>query len=410
MQIGTIEYEARVTGVAEAKQDAADFASTQEDVASSSAEAAAAGSFLAGTLSDVGDETEDAGEEADRTSSKTRILTSALFFLGSTAVGTIAKVTGLTGAFALVKGAAGTLIGTLSGLTLSGVLGSVSGAISGFVGWLAAGSAGALAFAGAIGFGLGVLGVWILKVTGALDAVSNFGQFVGNVLPGWVSDGILQMISLTAGPLAAFGAFITGTLEGGFDEGFRRAGQVVDIFIGAWQRQFDRAAAVVGDFKSDVVGFFSGLLEDARRLGGRIAGTVERQLAGMGDAAASGARNAFNSAVPDRVNIPSISVAGRTFGGGSINLPQLQVGGMVEGTGIAQVHKGEAVIPEPLVNAAQSGEGGGGGGGGVTIETLEFHMSGEFDPSNATRRDLQELARLLESIMGKDTNRRAGVR
>jgi len=410
VQIGTIEYEARVTGVGEAKQNAADFADTQEDVAESSERAAASGGFLAGVLGLVANREEDAGDEADNANTKTDLLSSSLFFLGSTAVGTVAKLTGLSGALGTAGAAAGTLRTALSGLTLSGVVGSVTGAVSSFVGWLAAGSAGALALAGAIGFGLGVLGVWILQVTGALDAVRGFGQYVGSVLPGSVRDGLLMMVSLAAGPLAAFGAFITGTLEGGFDEGFARARKVLDIFFGAWQRNFDRAGRVVGEFKNDVTGYFSGLLSDARSFGGRIAGTFERQVGGMGDAAVASARNAWNSTIPARLNFPSATIGGRTIGGGGIDLPRLQVGGMVEETGVAVVHKGESVIPEPLTSAASGGGGGGGGGGSTVIERIVVNVTGEFDPTDMSKRDVERLADRIDAAIGKKTNTRAGVR
>lgn len=409
VQIGTIEYEARVTGVAEAKQNAADFADTQEDVAESSERAAASGGFLAGVLGLVANREEDAGDEADNANTKTDLLSSSLFFLGTTAVGTVAKLTGLSGILGTVAGAAGTVRTALAGLTLSGVVGSVTSAISGFVSWLAAGSAGALALAGAIGFGLGVLGVWVLQVTGALDAVRNFGSFVGSVLPGWVRDGLLQMVSLAAGPLAAFGAFITGTLEGGFDEGFARAREVLNIFAGAWQRNFDRAARIVGEFKNDVVGYFSGLLSDARTFGSRIAGTFSRQISGMGDAAAQSARNAWNSTVPGRINFPSATIAGNTIGGGGIDIPRLQVGGMVDETGIAVVHEGESVIPEPLTSAARGG-GGGDGGGSTVIERIVVNISGDFDPTNMSKRDVERLADRIDAAIGKNTNTRAGVR
>jgi len=406
VQIGTIEYEAKVTGVAEAKQNANDLADSQEEVASSSRNAAASGSFLAGVLGTVSSQEEEAGEEADRTSTKTKILSSSLFFLGSTAVGTAGELLGLQGALGLARAGAGRLVGALSGLTLSGVVGSVTSAVSGFVSWLAAGSAGALALAGAIGFALGVLGVWILQVTGALDAVRGFGQYVGNVLPASVRDGLLMMISVAAGPLAAFGAFITGTLEGGFDEGFRRAREVLNIFVGVWERSFDRAGRVIGDLRSRVTTEF-----------GNIKSDVQGFVGDIGDTAGDIVKAGFNAAVPSNVNIPSVTLSApdwaggmsKTIGGGSINLPQLQVGGMVEQTGAAVVHKGESVIPEPLVNAAQGG-GGGGGGDTTQIGTIEVHISGEFDPSNLSRRDLDRLASKIDDAIGKRTNTRAGVR
>lgn len=455
MQIGSIEYEARVTGAAEAKQEAQDFADTQHEAAAASEEAATSGGFLAGRLSDVADTNEEAGQSADRTTTKTRILASSLFFLGTTAVGTIGKITGLTGAFALVRGAAGTLIGTLSGLTLSGVIGTVTGALSGFVGWLAAGSVGALAFAGAVGAGLGILGVWILQVTGALDAVRGFGQFVRDQLPGWVRDGLLMLISIAAGPLAAFGGFITGTLEGGFDEGFRRARQIIGVFVGAWDRQIGRIASGATDLKNRAIGQFNQLKTGTIReftslknraitqfdnLAGRATGAimglrsvpgdvanafrtqfgriedfalgatnfVQTKFDQMGSAIVGTVRQAWNSNIPARINLPSATIAGQTIGGGGISIPRLQAGGMVEQTGIAVVHEGESVIPEPITSAA--GGGTAGGGGDVTVESVSIRLMGNFDPTDLSRRELEDLADKVATAIGKKAGTTVGVR
>jgi hypothetical protein len=214
-----------------------------------------------------------------------------------------------------------------------------------------------------------------------------------------------MMISLAAGPLAAFGAFITGTLEGGFSEGFARAREVLNIFFGAWQRNFNRAVGIVTGFKNDVVAGFNNIKGEAVAIFGDI-----------GDAMGQEIRTGFNTLVPGSVDIPSVTLSApdwaggmsTTIGGGSINLPQLQSGGMVDETGMAVVHKGESVIPEPLTSAARSSEGG--GGGGTTVEQITINLSGDFDPSDMGRRDLERLAERIDDAIGKKTNTRAGVR
>lgn len=448
MQIGTIEYEARVTGVAEAKQNAQDFADTQEEVASSSENAAVAGGFLAGTLSTVGDETEEVGEKSDRTSAKSDILTSSLYFLGTTAIGTVAKLTGLAGILGTIKTA-------LAGITLSGIMGSVTGAVSSFVGWLAAGSAGALAFAGAIGAAIGIVGVWILEVTGALDAVRGFGQFVAGILPGWVRDGVLQVISIFAGPLAVIGGFIVGFVQGGFDEAFAKAGQIVDIFIGSWSRQIDRVAgifwggidALAGAWNwvegkltagfNTVVGWFEGGVDTVENaFWGGVRGLndgwnwVEDKLTAGIDFIVGKLEEIveFLEELPDRIAdagaaaadaVPGSDIAGaagRWAGGGlgdlasgEVNLPSLQHGGTVEDTGVAQVHEGE-FVGTPEVLAAGMGGSGGGGGDTVVVENVTLRLTGNFDPTDLSRRELEDLADKVARAIGKKTNTRAGVR
>jgi hypothetical protein len=387
VQIGTIEYEARVTGVAEAKQNAEEFAATQEDAAEASERAAASGGFLAGTLGLVASREEEAGDEADNAGTKTDLLSSSLFFLGSTAVTTAAQMLGVSGALGTVAGAAGTVKATLSGLTLSGVVGSVTSAFSGFVGWLAAGSAGALAFAGAIGAGIGALGVWVLQVTGALDAVRGFGRYVGSELPPSVRDGLLAVTGIFTGSLATIGAFITGTIAGGFDEGFARAMRVSQTFRGAYNRTMGR----VEDFTDRTVAY---VISRFDQLGDAVVGTVTQ---------------AWNSNIPARISFPAATIAGQTIGGGGISIPRLQTGGMVDETGLAVVHEGESVIPEPITSAAEGG-GGGGGGDSTVIERIVVNVSGDFDPSDMSKRDVESLADRIDAAIGKNTNTRAGVR
>lgn len=410
VQIGTIEYEARVTGAADAKKKTDNLQESQEDLAEASEESASSMNGFAGVISRSGDSSERSARSVGIMGTATRLLGSTAAFTAGSLAGLAGKIVGVSGASAAGAKAVGLLKAGLSSLTLSGVVGSVVGGIKGFAAWLAAGSAGALAFAGAIGVGVGLLGVWILKVTGALGAVKNFGSWVGNVLPGFVSDGILQMIGLVAGPLAALGGFIIGTFEGGFGEGIARAREVVGIFVGAWERQigrvvdfgenaWDSITSGALSMKNDVVGFF---------------GDIE-------DAATNQVRAGFNAVVPSSVDIPSATLSApdwaggmsKTIGGGSINLPQLQVGGTIEESGAAVVHEGEAVIPEPIVSAAEQDGGGGGGGGDVQIDVGDVVLKVTdpgFDPSDLSRREINSLADRLIKAMGKKTSNIAGTR
>jgi hypothetical protein len=413
VQIGTIEYEARVTGADEAKGKTDDLQQSQEQLAESSDESASSLNNFSGTVETAGSSTDRTTHRMGKMSNQSTLLNAKAKGLIGTIGTLIVSVTGLGGVAGTVAGALGTVKTVLSGLTLSGVVGTVVGAFKGFVGWLAAGSAGALAVAAAIGAAIGLFGAWILHVTGALDAIADFGSFVGNVLPGWVNDGILQIISLVAGPLAALGGFIIGTFEGGFDEGIARARETVEIFVGAWERQIDRIVGFAEDgwetltqgwenLKDDVVGFI---------------GDIE-------DAATDTVRAGFNAVVPDSVNIPSVTLSApdwaggmsATIGGGSIDLPQLNTGGMIERTGAAIVDRGEAVIPEPIVSAAEqaeSGGSGGGGGGDVNVDVGEVVLKVTdpgFDPSDLSRREVEALADRLVRAMGKKTSNIAGTR
>jgi hypothetical protein len=399
-QVGTIEYRAVVTGAEDAQGDADEVTSSFTQMGEQAEATAGSAGFLGGVLSTTSGDMEDTTNQADDADTSFTLLTGTTWVLSKAlqAMGVSVGGAGAAGALGTLVGGAKSAVRWLGG-ALVGALGTVSGYLSSFVGWLAAGSAGALAVAGAIGAVIGLFGVWILEITGVLDWLGRLGSTLRSSLPGWAADGITAVIGLFAGPLAVIGGFIIGFIEGGFDQGFKRAGEVIDIFFGAFKRQIDRASAWVYSLADDAAAAFAGIADT-------VAGSVS---------------TAWNSTVPSSVSVPSITIGGgefmgndvpsKTFGGGSINLPQLQTGGMIEQAGIAQVHQGEAVIPSPIVDAAESG-GGGGGGGDTTVEvsSINIDVSGEFDPSDVSRRDLDSLASRLVDLIGDKTNRRAGVR
>lgn len=87
----------------------------------------------------------------------------------------------------------------------------------------------------------------------------------------------------------------------------------------------------------------------------------------LGRSAADSLRSAFNSVLPDRLPIPSVSIGGGSYmgedipsltvGGGSIDIPALASGGFIEQGGLAMLHAGEQVVPSAQVDR---GEGSGG--------------------------------------------------
>ena len=474
VQIGTIEYEARVSNVDEAQANANDFADSHRDVGEAAEGASSSVGLLAGSFGFAAAGANQAGDEADEADTEFTLLR-----------GTVGGVTRAFGRFfrmlaggtilTTISGLASKLVTVLGGLSLSGILGSVTGAISSFVGWLAAGSAGALAFAGAIGAAIGLFGVWILEITGVLDWIGSLGQMLSVELPGWARDGLLAVIGLFTGPLAVIGGFIVGFIEGGFSEAFDRAGQVIDIFFGAFARTFGRIGSIVdrtvrtimgmfaqaknwvvsqlraiGNFAlgiwsgiesgvsgalSGVTGFFTDLKNDAtgaidevltsaQDLPGDIAGI----FTDLGDSFSGAFADTFNAVIPnevglDPVTLPTVTVdagplgsatvGGQTvFGGVTFDMPRLQMGGTVARTGVAEVHEGEVVgQPGALLEAAGMGTTGGGGGGtSVEVDTIHIELDGDFDPSDVSRRDLDSLADRLVDLIGDKTNRRAGVR
>ncbi|AGM11214.1 tail length tape measure protein [Haloarcula hispanica tailed virus 2] len=349
---------------------------------------------------------------AGRLSGTLGLLTSGIFFLITTIGNLLGVSLTLSGIWATVTGVAGTLWGILTtvGAYLAGGLSTAISTIvslgSSFVSWLAAGSAGALAVAAAIGAAIGIAGVFILEITGVLDAVRGFAQYLRGVLSPTIRDVFLAAISLVAGPLAVIGGaitgFVQGFLRGGLEEGIRQAWlnvkQVLSIFEGAWSRTLGR-----------VGGYISGFISDARSAFNDFTSWLGNVPSGV----AQSFRNTFNAAIPSSLDIPSVTIGGGsiagqnipsvTIGGGSIGLPQLQTGGLIERAGAAFLHPGEAVVPAEVTRQVQGGGGGGGGTGSVTIETVEVTIGDQtLDLSTLTRSELQDLADLIGDNFGEE--------
>lgn len=490
VRVGEVYWVARVEGQGKASAAAQELQDDMGEVADTSEKAAAAQN----TVGENTDETSDKVESATRATGIYRtaqgLLSSTLYF----AAGQTAAMTAATKAYALAAGLAskataawslslGALSAAKAGL-LSG-LSTLLGYGSAFVSWLAAGSAGALAFAGAIGAGVGMLGVWILDTLGALDAVQQFGGWVRNVLPGWVADGLNMLLSVAVGPLAVFGGFIVGFIRGGFDEAFKVAGQVVDSFLGSWERNiarlqslWDSGTAYLGKKWNQFTGYlgekWNGATGWVRKKWNQTTGFLSKkwdQFTGFfrnkGQSAVnfvSGSWDSFKSKVFGVIDgiigklqglidtakkaadaIPGSDIAGDIAGGaggfassamstggdivgGAADFVGLDSGGRILESGVAEVHKGEAVIPRPLVEAAERGAGrvgnmaqdtvtveaqgqaGGGGGGDTAVEnTYDISVGDQsLDLSNLSRSDLRTLARLIGEELGEGAGNIAG--
>lgn len=435
--VGEIEYRAKVVGADTARSKTEDLQESQEDLADTSESSASALNGFAGTVRRSGNRSKETGRQTGILTHSLRILGSTGAFVGGTLLG-LAK----TNAFlaASIKGvtvAVGLLKAGMGALAIGGIAGKVVFGLKVLAGVLLGAAAAKFILIGALAVGIGLLGAWMLHTTGALDRIRDFGAYVGGELPDAARDGLLQVLSLIAGPLAVLGGFIIGTFEGGFSEGFARAREVTGVFVGAWGRQIGRVRDTaddawvyigngVGNLKDRTVGYFGDIATRGRRSWRRLtdgARNMTSRITGffgeIRSAATFGVRSGFNAVVPPRVNIPSVTLrapdwAGgmrHRIGGGSIPLPRLQVGGMVEDTGAAVVHRGEAVIPRPIVEAAQRGTSGGGGDSITNVERLAVYIEGgDFDPADMTRREIEDFAERIADALGKKTSTVAGTR
>lgn len=403
VNVGSVVWTAKVEGIADAESKASNFVDTASDTADTLTDTSEAMGGANEKANEMSSGMEEVNTESDRADSKMTFLTGTLWALITTLAGAATSFFSFGGALAFAKTAASLLIRGVMWLvgllpSMSAIIGGIVGAVKGFVSWMAAGSAGALALAAAIGAAIGLFVVWILHITGVMDWIKRLGQMVGTSLPGWARDGLLAVISIFAGSLAILGGFINGfiegTMKGGFVQGirtgFQRAGQVLNVFVGAWERTI-----------------------------GRIVDLAE----GAGSAVSEALTGVWNATIPDTVQFPSVTlpsvevdagplgsttVGGMTvFEGFTFSLPQLQEGGLIEQTGAVMAHAGEMVVPAEVTQNFQqmmSGGGGGGGGGAGTVVDIGTVRIGDqsLDLRNLSRRELQDLVDELAKLVGDD--------
>lgn len=410
--IGSLSWVAKVENVGDAQAKADDLADSMEEADEKANSLNESTDETSGKLGSVAGRATTVGQRMTTMTGILSLATSALFFLGAQAVALVAKLGGLSG--------------IMTGISV--IIGKIVVLGSGFIAWLGGASAGVIAFAAAIGGAfaaaigalLGLFVVWILHISGVMDWVGRLGEAIGTKLPNWARDGLLALISIFANPLAVIGGFINGfiegTMKGGLVEGIRtgldRAGEVLDVFAGAWERTFGRIEDVASNAMSATQDIVSGAL----------------------DGFAQTTADVWNSYIPaevglDPVQLPTVTVSagplgstevgGQTiFDGVSFDLPQLDTGGKIEGDGLAMLHSGEEVLTPAEVSekesareGAQGAVTGGGGGGGVNIQELSVEIGDQsLDLSNLTMTEMAELARLIAEETGREVETIIGGR
>lgn len=401
-EVGELTWIAEIQEIADAKRDAEQMNEGLEGLADQARETEEA-------MDGVGDSSGGLSDSFGGLGRNAGFLVGGLSLLGGELLLLILRMAGVqTGALTLI----GALKGLYAWVAAGGITGAIStllGYASTFIGWLAAGSAGALAFAAAIGVVVGLIGVWILKITGVLDWIGQLGAMLGEALPGWARDALLAVISIFAGGLAVLGGVILGFMEGGLQGAIERGSQVLQIFAGAWGRLWKGVKQTASEFIGDIVGMLQGFGEDAAEY---VTGA---------------ARGIWNAAIPDTFTLPEISVGGQhigvniphvgevggtlpeiTLGGDVIDLPQLQSGGMIEEEGAFVGHAGEMVLPadvsRDVIAALRSGgSGGGSAGASVNIEQQTIEIGDQqIDVSQLDRTTLEVLASLIAEKQGDE--------
>ncbi len=104
------------------------------------------------------------------------------------------------------------------------------------------------------------------------------------------------------------------------------------------------------------------------------------------------------------IDLPSVTIAGQTIGGGTMNvpsatlggqtldIPQLDTGGLIEETGLAQVHAGEEIVPKAEVD--RSGGRGRSGRNAPVVGSVTVYANGQREGQEAARGLVTELRSL----------------
>jgi hypothetical protein len=353
------------------------------------------------------------------------------------------------------------------------------------IGWSILKFAGGKSWGAAIGAALGVAVVRQLQNSGVMDTVSEYGEKLRKWIGPGTADAILTAWSLGGGGIiAVLGGFINGFaskidegLVPAVDAGFREAGRVAGVLFDVWERTFagvgqwldtnvvQPAVGAWRGFKGGVIDWVTGtydwlvrtsasagrtvwqkltgvassakraLLKPFDRLGSAIAdlerrlpGRISRLAGAVSRAASSIFSDTWNAIIPETVGLPTINVGGKSFGGATVDLPQLAVGGVIEQAGAAMLHPGETVVPAPadvsrgfdpealggvLAEAMGGGSGtaqatnGGQAGDGPLVGTIEIGDQ-TMDLSQMSRSRMQELVRMLAEEIGTDVGLRTG--
>jgi sorbitol-specific phosphotransferase system component IIBC len=465
VQVGTIEYEAVVTGADEAQNQADDVNTSFTQMGEQAQDTADSTGFLGAALGSTVGSLNDAGDEADDTDTKFTLLKSTVGALA----GRLAGITGLGGILSGLGGfSLGSLLSTAGGVSLGSLISKAAFAT------LLKGTAALSALVIAADT-IAALINGEDPVTAFVTSVEDFGEFLLNPL-GLHNDiiervagigafilGTMSIISFITGvPIAAMisgaGATIASFLGVSSLTGLvTGAGATIASFLGF--ASLGSLVLAVGSIAALIVGVIS--LADlvdgnisswnlpakfGRALGqgfarawpdmaekihsaftnnpihgaGEFTGNVIR---GEGQGAVEGDNRELSADADtgfiDPRETPGLSQAydaGQAVGdflGG-------EQGARIQSEGLMRVHEGEELVPADvtrdlqMVDNIQSLGGGGGGGGGESnvtqVDQVNVDLSGDFDPSNLSRRQLNRLADDLVDRIGAKANQKAGSR
>jgi hypothetical protein len=251
-----------------------------------------------------------------------------------------------------------------------------------------------------LAIGLGLLAVALGIVT-AVTWAWNAALAVNPIT--WIVLGIVALIAIIV--IVATKTKFFQTIWGavwGFMKAVGRwfAGPFAGFFVAVWNKIVS-GAKWVWSMVSAYFGFWYGLLGKVKGwIGGAVSwihtkwnnlvsfiksipGKISHSLHSMWDGLKSGFKSAINWVIGKwnslHFSIPSFSILGKSFGGGTIGVPSIPYmakGGTVREQGLAFIHRGETVTPAARVTPFRSSSmASGGGGATITIKSDGRRMS-----------------------------------
>lgn len=221
---------------------------------------------------------------------------------------------------------------------------------------------------------ISAVGTFISILVSVITTIISVGATIASVVAGIIAT--LNPITLVI--LAIIAVIIA--LYAAWETNFLGIRDIINKAVDTMRSKFQSFVDWLSGIPAKIKGFFSGL----------------------GESLANGVKTAFNGILPDEVGLPTVEVAGQSFGGGSIDLPELDTGGYIEETGIAKVHKGESVVPADVTKEVTNNTSNE-SGDSVTVNVGGIEVGDQsLDLSNMSRSDLKQLADLLADKLGDE--------
>jgi len=448
VSIGSLSWTVQVKNAAKAKEEARDVEESVKGAKEGMEEADEATGGLKEKLGDLTNIQEKAGEGFDSLNAKSGFFGTALSFVSrsvSSLVGALGSVSGillgggLIAALVALATAFKHNIGNIQGKTdeLIADLGSLTGSvIKGFNNAMKG-------LGGALSIIIGIIGDvvgWVAKMNEQFQfvepviqaVVTAIGAFaIAKVIVAIIASVVSILISLigvAGGVLSAFATLISGvgtlisimgtivsvigTVIATLNPLSLAILAIVAVIVGlyaAWKTNFLGIRDITDDVIQGATELLDGFISKVKEVIASIRDLLSQDL---GSGIAEGFRAAYNGIVPDSINIPSVTLSApswaggmeATIGGGEINIPQLQTGGIIERGGMAQLHAGETVIPADVSRDMGLTTPGSGGDmrkveidiGGIRIGDQSINLK------NMNRQELRRLAQIIADQMGNE--------